>query len=99
VLRFGQAGTGSSSLPGRAASARTSAALLWGLQFAFLDPALALLLVSLFDGGASEVGRVLAIHHAGGFVASLVIPAYGAGLEIPALLLCGRLAGGSPRWC
>jgi hypothetical protein len=33
-----------------------SAALLWGLQFAFLNPALALLLVALFDASAREVG-------------------------------------------
>ena len=35
-----------------------SAALLWGLQFAFLNPALALLLVALFDANAAEVGWV-----------------------------------------
>jgi hypothetical protein len=36
-----------------------SAARLWGLQFAFLNPALALLLVTLFDATAAEVGWVL----------------------------------------
>jgi SET family sugar efflux transporter-like MFS transporter len=51
-----------------------SAALLWGLQFAFLNPALALLLVALFDATAAEVGWVLAVYNASGFVASLVLP-------------------------
>jgi SET family sugar efflux transporter-like MFS transporter len=47
-----------------------------GLQFAFLSPALALLLVDLFGATATEVGWVLAIYNASGFVASLVLPAY-----------------------
>ncbi len=53
-----------------------SAALLWGLQFSFLNPALALLLVSLYHASAGQVGLVLAIYNAGGFVASLLVPAY-----------------------
>jgi SET family sugar efflux transporter-like MFS transporter len=53
-----------------------SAALLWGLQFAFLNPALALLLVTLFDATPDQVGTVLAVYNASGFVASLVLPAY-----------------------
>ena len=53
-----------------------SAALLWGLQFAFLNPALALLLVAVFDATAGEVGWVLAVYNASGFVASLVLPAW-----------------------
>jgi SET family sugar efflux transporter-like MFS transporter len=53
-----------------------SAALLWGLQFAFLNPALALLLVALFDATPAEVGWVLVVYNASGFVASLVLPAY-----------------------
>jgi SET family sugar efflux transporter-like MFS transporter len=53
-----------------------SAALLWGLQFAFLNPALALLLVTLFEATATQVGTVLAVYNASGFVASLVLPAY-----------------------
>jgi hypothetical protein len=44
-----------------------SAALLWGLQFAFLNPALALLLVALFDATAAEVGWVLAVYNGSGF--------------------------------
>ena len=53
-----------------------SAAFLWGLQFAFLNPALALLLVTQFDATAGQVGWVLAVYNASGFLASLVIPAY-----------------------
>jgi SET family sugar efflux transporter-like MFS transporter len=53
-----------------------SAALLWGLQFAFLNPALALLLVALFDASPGEVGWVLALYNGSGFVASLVLPTY-----------------------
>ena len=54
----------------------SSSALLWGLQFAFLNPVLALLLVTLFDATTAEVGWVLAVYNAGGFVASLVIPGW-----------------------
>ncbi len=53
-----------------------SAALWWGLQFALLNPALALVLVGLFDATAAEVGLVLAVYNAGGFVASLVVPGW-----------------------
>lgn len=52
------------------------AALLWGLQFSFLNPALALLLVTLYHASAGQVGTVLAIYNASGFVASLLLPAY-----------------------
>jgi MFS transporter, SET family, sugar efflux transporter len=53
-----------------------SAALLWGLQFAFLNPALALLLVTLFDATPAEVGWVLAVYNASGFVASILLPGF-----------------------
>ncbi len=53
-----------------------AAALCWGLQFALLNPALALLLVALLHATAGEVGWVLAIYNASGFIASLAIPAY-----------------------
>jgi SET family sugar efflux transporter-like MFS transporter len=70
-----------------------SAALLWGLQFAFLNPALALLLVALFDATAAEVGWVLAVYNGSGFVASLVLPAYAdrKGNYLWPLLACGVL--------
>src|SRR6478752_4215488 len=53
-----------------------SAALLWGLQFAFLSPTLALILVTLFDATAGEVGLILAIYNFSGFIATLILPAY-----------------------
>ncbi|MEV6493008.1 MFS transporter [Actinoplanes sp. NPDC051633] len=53
-----------------------SSALLWGLQLAFLSPALALILVNLYGATTAEVGWVLAIYNASGFVASLLVPAY-----------------------
>jgi MFS transporter, SET family, sugar efflux transporter len=67
--------------------------LLWGLQFAFLNPALALLLVALFDATAAEVGWVLAVYNGSGFVASLVLPAYAdrKGNYLWPLLACGLL--------
>ena len=70
-----------------------SAALLWGLQFAFLNPALALLLVALFDASAAEVGWVLAVYNGSGFIASLVLPAYAdrKGNYLWPLLACGLL--------
>lgn len=70
-----------------------SAALLWGLQFAVLNPALALLLVALYDASAGDVGWVLAAYNASGFVASLVVPARAdrRGTYLRSLLLCGVL--------
>ncbi len=53
-----------------------SAAFLWGLQFAFLNPALALLLATLFHLEAAEVGGVLVLYNASGFLAALVVPVY-----------------------
>ena len=49
-----------------------SAALLWGLQIAFLSPALALILVTLYDASTAEVGWILMVYNASGFVASLL---------------------------
>lgn len=70
-----------------------SAALLWGLQFAFLNPALALLLVALFSATPAEVGWVLAVYNASGFVASLLVPAYAdrANDYLRPMLACGVL--------
>ncbi|WP_224166872.1 MFS transporter [Arthrobacter sp. StoSoilA2] len=72
----------------------SSMALLWGLQFAFLTPALALILVDLFDATPADVGWVLAVYNAGGFVASLLIPAYADRKNdyIRPMLFCGVLA-------
>ncbi|MDM7885625.1 MFS transporter [Curtobacterium sp. RHCKG23] len=50
------------------------AAWFWALQFAVLNPLLAVLLVSLYDATPAEVGWVLGLYNVGGFVASLLIP-------------------------
>lgn len=50
------------------------AAWFWALQFAVLNPLLAVLLVTLYAATAAEVGWVLGLYNVGGFVASLVIP-------------------------
>lgn len=70
-----------------------SAALLWGLQIAFLIPTLALILVNLYGASTAEVGWILTVYNASGFVASLVLPAYAdrkAEYHRP-LLACGVL--------
>jgi threonine dehydrogenase-like Zn-dependent dehydrogenase len=53
-----------------------ASALFWGLQFAFLNPALALLLVTVFHASTGEVGWALAVYNTSGFVASMLLPAY-----------------------
>ena len=53
-----------------------SSALLWGLHFALLSPALAIILAALYDASTADIGWSLAVYNAGGFVASLVIPAW-----------------------
>ncbi|MGO4249768.1 MFS transporter [Paenarthrobacter sp. RAF54_2] len=72
----------------------SSMALLWGLQFAFLTPALALILVELFDATPADVGWVLAVYNTGGFLAALVIPAYADRKNdyLRPMLFCGFLA-------
>lgn len=70
-----------------------SAALLWGLQIAFLIPALALILVSLYDASIAEVGWILAVYNASGFLASLLVPAYADRRHdyLRPMLVCGVL--------
>jgi MFS transporter, SET family, sugar efflux transporter len=70
-----------------------SSALLWGLQLAFLSPALALILVELYGATTAEVGWVLAIYNASGFVASLLLPAYADRRHdyLGPMLVCGAL--------
>ena len=71
-------------------------ALLWGLQAAFLSPALALILVSLFGASTAEVGWVLSIYNASGFVFSLLLPAYAdrRGSYLVPMAVCGALTAG-----
>ena len=70
-----------------------SSALLWGLQMAFLSPALALILTSLYGATTAEVGWVLGIYNASGFLASLLLPAYADKRHdyLGPMLACGAL--------
>jgi MFS transporter, SET family, sugar efflux transporter len=70
-----------------------SSALLWGLQLAFLSPALALILTDLYGATTAEVGWVLSIYNASGFVASLLLPGYADKKQdyLRPMLVCGAL--------
>ena len=70
-----------------------TAALLWGLQIAFLSPALALILVTLYDASTAQVGWILMVYNASGFVASLLVPSYADRREdyLRPMLACGVL--------
>jgi MFS transporter, SET family, sugar efflux transporter len=70
-----------------------SAALLWGLQIAFLIPTLALILVTLYGASTAEVGWILTVYNASGFVASLLVPSYADRREdyLRPMLACGVL--------
>ncbi|KHK98974.1 hypothetical protein LK09_04800 [Microbacterium mangrovi] len=72
--------------------AQTSA-FAWGLQFAFLNPALALLLSTQLRATDAQVGLALALYSASGFVASLLIPAWAdrRGNYLSWMLVCGAL--------
>lgn len=52
-----------------------STALLWGLQVAFLNPALALVLTTLYGASTTELGWALALYNASALVATTIIPA------------------------
>lgn len=71
-----------------------TAAWFWALQFAVLNPLLAVLLVELYNASPAEVGLALGVYNVGGFIASLVIPVFAdrAGNYLRPLLVCG-LAG------
>ncbi len=70
-----------------------SSALLWGLQLAFLSPALALILVNLYGASTAEVGWVLSIYNGSGFVAALLLPGYADRKNeyLRPMLVCGAL--------
>lgn len=53
-----------------------TSAMMWGLQFAFLNPVLGLLLIGLYQATASQVGLILAAYSAVGFVTQLLVPLY-----------------------
>jgi SET family sugar efflux transporter-like MFS transporter len=82
------------SAPARAGTPRLLlpvSALLWGTQFAFLNPAIGLLLVSLYGATPGEVGLALAAYNVSGFVSTLVVPtrADRSGDYLRPLLWCG----------
>ena len=69
------------------------AAFTWGLQFAFLNTALALLLSTLLGASNGQIGLALALYNASGFVAALVIPMWAdrRGDYLTWMLVCGIL--------
>ncbi|MEL4504637.1 MFS transporter [Luteococcus sp. H138] len=56
--------------------ALAGSAMLWGLQFAFLAPALALLLVNLYGASMRDVGWVISAYQGAAFIAQLVVPGW-----------------------
>ena len=70
-----------------------SVALVWGLQVSFLNPVLALLLVSLFQATPGQVGTLLALYNASGFASALVIPVWADRHRsyLPLMAGCGTL--------
>ncbi|MHA7984766.1 MFS transporter [Rathayibacter sp. CAU 1779] len=68
-----------------------TAAWFWALQFAVLNPLLAVLLVTLYDATPTQVGLTLGVYNIGGFIASLVIPAVADRRSdyLRPLLVCG----------
>ena len=68
-----------------------ASALLWGLQFAFLNPAIGIILVTLYDATPGEVGLALAAYNVSGFVSTLVVPtrADRSGEYLVPMLWCG----------
>jgi SET family sugar efflux transporter-like MFS transporter len=66
-------------------------AWFWALQFAVLNPILAVLLVTLYGASDAETGLALGAYNIGGFIASLLIPAAADRRQdyLRPLLLCG----------
>ena len=66
-------------------------ALLWGVQFAFLNPAIGIILVTLYDATPGQVGLALAAYNVSSFVSTLVVPtrADRSGDYLRPLLWCG----------
>ncbi len=67
------------------------AALLWGLQFAFLNPTIGLILVALYHATPGQVGWALAAYNISGFLSTLVVPtrADRSGDYLRPMLACG----------
>lgn len=71
-------------------------ALVWGLQFAFLTPALALMLTDLLGATTAQVGLILALYNASGFAAALIVPTWAdrRGEYLIPMVVCGVLTLG-----
>lgn len=52
------------------------AALVWGMQYAFLLPVVGLLLVNLYGASPADVGWALMVYNIAGFVSSLILPTW-----------------------
>ncbi|MBM6405038.1 MFS transporter [Phycicoccus sp. CSK15P-2] len=68
-----------------------ASALLWGTQFAFLTPAIGIILAALYGASATEIGVALAAYNSSAFVATLVVPtrADRSGDYLRPLVWCG----------
>jgi len=68
-------------------------AFTWGLQFALLNTALALLLFTLLSASNAEIGLALALYNTSGFVAATLIPmlADRRGNYLAWMFVCGVL--------
>ncbi len=93
----GTAATTTSSAPATATAPQRTrllvpgAALLWGTQFAFLNPAIGIILATLYGASPGEVGLALAAYNVSGFVSTLVVPSRAdrSGDYLRPLLWCG----------
>lgn len=70
-----------------------TAALLWGLQFSFLSPTLALLLNNLFHATPGQIGWILTIYQGAAFAASVFVPAWADRRHdyVTPMIVCGFL--------
>lgn len=77
----------------RRAALLPASALVGGLQLALLNPVVGLVLQSLYGASAAQIGLVLALMNATGFLAAIVIPGWAdrRGEYLSALLVCGAL--------
>lgn len=79
--------------PGSRSLLIPGAALLWGLQFAFLNPTIGLLLAALYGATPGQVGWALTAYNISGFVSTLIVPtrADRSGDYVRPMVVCGVL--------
>ena len=70
-------------------------ALLWGVQFAFLNPAIGIILVTLYDATPGQVGLALASYNVSGFVSTLVVPTRADPRATTSARCCGAVSSRS----